>query len=204
MFRCVTCRSADRPLIPTAGVNFAAYKMPYVNITLSCRRKYSSPHKKITSNVSFEVIFGTPSGARTPDTLIKSFAPPSKIQLFAIISEVIKAAKKNKSKWNRAHEFSKRKPTKSTKGHPAYIFAKNGRVRKYFAFTHSATTDGKDNIRLKKNIDITDKKDCYIRQIPLQARDDEFEKPSKEYKFRTKADAELVKALQKQKSKKKQ
>lgn len=167
----------------------------------SCRRKYSPPHKKITSNVSFEVIFGTPSGARTPDTLIKSFAP-SKIQLFAMTSEVIKAAKKNKSKWNRAHEFSKRKPTKSTKGHPAYIFAKSGQKRKYFAFTHSATTDGKDNISLKKNIDGSEDK-CYVRPKFLMANEDKFEKPSKEYKFRTQADAELIRALQKQKPKKK-
>ena len=117
-------------------------------------------------------------------------------------SEVIKAAKKNKSKWNRAHEFSKRKPTKSTKGHPAYIFAKNGRVRKYFAFTHSATTNGKDNIRLERNIDGA-KDDCYVRAVPLSAMEFDFEKPSKKYKFRTRADAELIRALQKQKPKKK-
>ncbi len=117
-------------------------------------------------------------------------------------SEVIKAAKKNKSKWNRAHEFSKRKPTKSTKGHPAYIFAKSGQKRKYFAFTHSATTDGKDNISLKKNIDGSEDK-CYVRPKFLMANEDKFEKPSKEYKFRTQADAELIRALQKQKPKKK-
>ena len=36
------------------------------------------------------------------------------------------------------------------------------------------------------------------------ANEDKFEKPSKEYKFRTRADAELIRVLQKQKPKKKQ
>lgn len=76
-------------------------------------------------------------------------------------------------------------------------------MRKYFAFTHSATTDGKDNILLKKNIDGNEDK-CYVRPKSLMANYEDFEKPSKEYKFRTRADAELIRTLQKQKPKKKQ
>ncbi len=95
-------------------------------------------------------------------------------------------------KWNRAHEFSKRKPTKSTSGHPAYIYGKSGRQRKYLAFTHSPTTNGVQNEKLKANIDGS-KDPCYLRTIPLYATVDQFDKPPKDYSLRTDYDKELIK-----------
>ncbi len=95
-------------------------------------------------------------------------------------------------KWNREHKFSKRKPTKSTPGHPAYIYGKSGRQRKYLAFTHSKTTNGQKNEKLKVNIDGSDEP-CYLRTTPLYAEIDQFEDPFKEYKLRSNYDKELIK-----------
>ncbi len=100
--------------------------------------------------------------------------------------------KKKGKKWNRAHEFSKRKPTKSTSGHPAYIYGKSGRQRKYLAFTHSKTTNGVKNEPLKRNIDGSNEP-CYLRTTPLYAKDDDFEKGPFNYSFRSEYDKELIK-----------
>lgn len=102
---------------------------------------------------------------------------------------------KNK-KWNRAHEFSKRKPTKTVSGHPAYIYGKSGRQRKYLAFTHSDTTNGKKNEQLKVNIDGSNKL-CYLRTTPLYAKDNEFEFGKFNYKLRSDYDKELIKKYKK-------
>ena len=102
---------------------------------------------------------------------------------------------KNKTKgrkWNRSHEFSKRKPTKSTSGHPAYIYGKSGRQRKYLAFTHSETTNGKKNEKLKVNIDGSEEP-CYLRTTTLYARDNDFEEGPFDYALRTEYDKDLVK-----------
>lgn len=105
---------------------------------------------------------------------------------------------KNKSgrKWNRAHEFSKRKPTNSTSGHPAFIYGKSGRQRKYLAFTHSATTKGVKNEKLKVNIDGSNEP-CYLRTVTLYAKDDDFQKGPFNYAFRSNYDKELVKKYKK-------
>ena len=107
-------------------------------------------------------------------------------------------AKKNKKprKWNRAHEFKKRSPTKSVSGHPSYIFAKSGNKRRYLAFTHSPTTHGKDNEKMAKNIDGSDEP-CYVRIIPLTANAEDFVKPDKVYEIRTAEDRERIKRLTK-------
>ena len=102
-------------------------------------------------------------------------------------------SKNNKrKKWNRAHEFSKRKPTKLTSGHPAYIYGKFGRQRKYLAFTHSPTTKGLKNEKLKVNIDGSNEP-CYLRTTPLYAWDVDFEKGPFNYAFHSEQDKELVK-----------
>lgn len=101
-------------------------------------------------------------------------------------------AKNKRKKWSRTNEFSQRKPTKSTSGHPAYIYGKSGRQRKYLAFTHSETTNGKKNEKLKVNIDGS-KDSCYLRTVPLYATADKFRRPSKEYKIRSDYDKELIK-----------
>lgn len=99
-------------------------------------------------------------------------------------------------KWNRAHEFSKRKPTKSTSGHPAFIYGKSGRQRKYLAFTHSPSTNGVQNKKLKVNIDGSNE-DCYLRTIPLYAKDNDFEDGPFNYALRSNYDKELVKKYKK-------
>ncbi len=99
-------------------------------------------------------------------------------------------------KWNREHKFSKRKSTKSTPGHPAYIYGKSGRQRKYLAFTHSKTTNGQKNEKLKVNIDGSDEP-CYLRTTPLYANDDDFELGKFNYKLRSNYDIELVKRYKK-------
>lgn len=101
-----------------------------------------------------------------------------------------------KTKWNRAHEFSKRKATKSTSGHPAYIYGKSGRKRKYLAFTHSSTTNGSKNEQLQVNIDGSSDP-CYLRTTTLYATADKFEKPPKKYELRSNYDKELVKKYKK-------
>lgn len=105
-------------------------------------------------------------------------------------------SKKKIKKWNRAHEFSKRKPTKTTSGHPAYIYGKSGRQRKYLAFTHSPTTKGKANVKLKANIDGS-KDDCYLRTQPLYAFDNDFENGDFGYRFRSEHDKNLIKKYKK-------
>ena len=102
-------------------------------------------------------------------------------------------ANTNRRKWNRAHEFSVRKATKSTDKHPAYIYGKSGIVYKYLAFTHSKTTNGKKNEKLKKNIDKDDERDCYMRTTPLISKRSDFDKPNKKYELRTEYDKQLIK-----------
>ena len=76
------------------------------------------------------------------------------------------------------------KPTKNKKAHPAYIFGRSGRLRKHLIFTHSSTTDGKDNIRLDHNIDPSEVgKDSYVRPISFISHDDDFDPPDKKYRI---------------------
>lgn len=105
-------------------------------------------------------------------------------------------AKKSTKKWNRAHEFTKRKPTKTTSGHPAYIYGKSGRQRKYLAFTHSPTTKGNANVKLKVNIDGSSD-DCYLRTQPLYAKDGDFENGDYGYRLRSEYDKNLIKKYKK-------
>ena len=121
--------------------------------------------------------------------------------------------KKKPRRWNRAHEFAKRKPKTTVKmvsdkhvdsstdkeGHPVYIFGRSGQLRRYLAFTHSPTTDGKENLPLEQNIDSNDKRKCYVRDAHLVARFDDFEKPSVTYSLKTDYDRELIKWLKKKK-----
>ena len=100
-------------------------------------------------------------------------------------------ARRRAREWERAHEFSKRKDTKSTKGHPVYVFAKKGDNRQFLAFTHSPTTNGKDNVKLLKNIDGSND-DCYVRPVHLVDKKDMFVEPTISYDFRCKEDYDLV------------
>lgn len=90
----------------------------------------------------------------------------------------------NQRRWNHTHEFQWKKPTKSKKGHPAYVFAKSGDNRKHFVFTHSPTTDGEDNIKLKHNIDPCEcGRDTYMRPRAYISKKDSFEPSKKPYRI---------------------
>ena len=41
-----------------------------------------------------------------------------------------------KDKWNRSHEFKKKKSSRREVGHPVYVYGKRGRNYKYLTFTH--------------------------------------------------------------------
>ena len=66
-------------------------------------------------------------------------------------------------KWNKTHEWA----THNHSGHdhakhPAYVYGKSGNYRKFLCFTHSKSTNGKENVRLQKNIDPSDSRKCYL------------------------------------------
>lgn len=103
-----------------------------------------------------------------------------------------------KKKWNRTTGFLWHKKTKTRKGHPACVFVKNRRQYKFFCFTHSPTTDGSANKKLKRNIDRADFQDCYVRpamQIDMQKN---FEKPYVKYRIHE-DDLPMIRNLRNQK-----
>lgn len=103
-------------------------------------------------------------------------------------------SKKNKRRWNRRHEFQWHKKTESRKGHPSYIFGSSGKKFRFFCFTHSDTTDGAENIKLKHNIDKNDNRDCYIRPVAQVDNRDNFEPARKKYELH-KEDKSLIAKL---------
>lgn len=105
---------------------------------------------------------------------------------------------REKQYWNRRHEFQWHKKTKTRKGHPSYIFGSSKNRYKFVCFTHSSTTDGKENIKLKHNIASDETEDCYVRPVAMVDRVSNFEKPLKKYRIH-KEDAFIIKELKKQK-----
>lgn len=68
--------------------------------------------------------------------------------------------KNNKPKWNRAHEFKRKKSNKHRVGHPVYVYGRRGRNAKYLVFTHTPEKGKEqDYEQLKHNIDPNDS-DC--------------------------------------------
>jgi hypothetical protein len=106
--------------------------------------------------------------------------------------------KKSTRKWNRTHYFVNEKKTggsdREKKEHPALIFEKSGNQLKPIVFTHSETTDGKQNVRLKFNVDPDDSKPCYAVPYRAPRRSSEFQPPKKNYRIH-KDDYETVKTL---------
>lgn len=91
-------------------------------------------------------------------------------------------SKKGKKKWNRCHEFQWHKRTKSRNGHPAFIYARSGDKYRYLLFTHSSQTDGKQNEKLKHNIDpLETDKDSYLRPKHFVSHKDDFDPPKKKF-----------------------
>lgn len=91
--------------------------------------------------------------------------------------------KKNSRKWNRRHEFQWHKATKSRKGHPSYITESSGKLYRFFCFTHSPTTDGQKNVKLKHNIDPKENRDCYVRPTQMVEKNENFVPARVKYRF---------------------
>ena len=70
-----------------------------------------------------------------------------------------KIMSKNKQKRN---EFRKNN-SKDGRGHPSYIYARQGDDYFYLGLTHSPITKGVKNIELEKNPDPKDKRQAYVR-----------------------------------------
>lgn len=92
-------------------------------------------------------------------------------------------AKRKKDKWNRRHEFKWKKKTKSTKGHPAYIFESRKNHRRFMIFTHSKTTNGTENVKMKHNIDPSDSSEIYMRPFSFVGKDTDFENADRKYRI---------------------
>ena len=66
-------------------------------------------------------------------------------------------------KWNKINEWGIHNHSGHDHAkHPAHIYKKSGNHRKFLCFTHSKTTNGKENVKLKKNVDPLDSRDCYL------------------------------------------
>ena len=95
-------------------------------------------------------------------------------------------AKKQQKKWNRVHFFVKEhKPNvKDKKEHPGYAFEQSKTHYKVIMFTHHPTTNGKDNVPLKHNID-PEEKDRKSYAIPYKnpRPREEFKSPDKKYRI---------------------
>ena len=80
--------------------------------------------------------------------------------------------KKPPKKWNRRHEWRLHNQSgHDTKKHPAYVYGKYKNRRRFLCFTHSETTNGQPNVKLKHNVEPTDARDCYL--VPRAMFDDE-------------------------------
>ena len=117
-----------------------------------------------------------------------------------------KKKSKAKRKWNRVGFFQQEKKPKGTKGeqreHPAWIFGQSGSQYKSIVFTSNATTAGKDNVKLKHNVDPDSKEPCYgvpYRGVRMAS---EFQPPKKKYRIH-KDDVPVVKVLKAGQKKKK-
>lgn len=95
---------------------------------------------------------------------------------------------KNKEKRN---EFRK-KNTKDGRGHPTYIYARQGNDYSYIGLTHAEITDGVRNIQLDKNPDPKDKRRAYFRPKSQRGHKSSFGKKLKGWRF-SERDKEKIK-----------
>ena len=90
-----------------------------------------------------------------------------------------------KDKWNRSHEFKKKKSSRREVGHPVYVYGKRGRNYKYLTFTHKPE-EGKENDyeKLKHNIDPNEKdRDTYVKKKYDVSVSRKFDPPDKKYRI---------------------
>ena len=99
---------------------------------------------------------------------------------------VIIAKKKNKSNWNRAHQFKRKKSNKKGVGHPVYVYGENKRSFKYLLFTHKIPENEEDHFeQLKHNIDPNEDgmRPTYVKKQFEINRRNAFEDPDKRYRI---------------------
>ena len=115
---------------------------------------------------------------------------------------MIKISQKKKTKptkWNRTHEFQRKKSNRKGVGHPVYIYGKRARSFKYLLFTHKPPEgEEADFDLLKHNIDpdMDGKEPSYVRKKYLVDRHNAFEAPDKKYRIHDE-DRETIKRYKK-------
>lgn len=96
---------------------------------------------------------------------------------------MIKITKKKKTKskkWNRAHEFMRKKSNRKGVGHPVYVYGKKSRSYKYLLFTHKPPENEDEDFEcLKHNIDSDKdgKEPTYVKKNFLIDRHNAFDPP---------------------------
>lgn len=104
---------------------------------------------------------------------------------------------KKKTKWNRKHEFQWHQPNENSKRHPAYVYAHSSNKNKFLLFTHSATTAGETNEKLKYNIDPNEKeRTTYVRKRYFVEDKTRFKKADRSFRLH-KSDKEIIKKFMK-------
>ena len=105
--------------------------------------------------------------------------------------------KKPQRKWNRAHEFARKKSTHRQVGHPVFVYGKSGKQRKYLTFTHKPE-EGKENDyeKLLHNIDADDTADCYVKKKYDVTVEEKLQEPEKKYRIHEE-DKERIKRYKK-------
>lgn len=87
-------------------------------------------------------------------------------------------------KWNRAHEFARKKSTPRKVGHPVYVYGKRGRRRKYLTFTHKPEEGKEDDYeQLLHNIDPDDPRDCFLKKKYDVSVEEKLDPPDKNYRI---------------------
>lgn len=92
---------------------------------------------------------------------------------------------KQPRKWNRAHEFKRKKSTPNKVGHPVLVYGKRGRDSKYLVFTHTPKDGDESNYeKLDHNIDPNETdKDSYVKKEYEIGRSDALRSPDKKYRI---------------------
>ena len=100
--------------------------------------------------------------------------------------------KVKKQKELKKDEFRKNN-SKQLKGHPVYIYAKEGNNYKFIGITHAEITQGVKNIKLDKNPNPNDKRSAYAKPKPQKEKTSKFSKKLEGWKLSGKDKTKLSK-----------
>ena len=118
----------------------------------------------------------------------------------AIRKSYAKRGQKNKQprKWNRVHEFKRKKSTPNKVGHPVFVYGKRGRDSKYLVFTHTPEEGDEDNYeKLDHNIDPEEiDRDSYVKKQFEIGHSGNLRDPDKKYRIHD-DDKETIKKYKK-------